>query len=59
MFALAGRQTSGMAGVRHPVGLPAGYHTTARGQSCTTSAGGCVEGCPRAAARSGCTRPTG
>ncbi|MFC5210827.1 hypothetical protein ACFPM0_30350 [Pseudonocardia sulfidoxydans] len=45
--------------MRHPAGLPSDYHTTSRGQSWTTSAGGCVKGCPRAVARSGCTRPTG
>jgi hypothetical protein len=47
-----------MAGVRHPIDLPEGYHTTARGQSCTRSGRGRVEGCPRAAARSGCARST-
>ena len=30
-----GRQISGMAGARNPVDLPKGYHTPARGQSCT------------------------
>jgi len=60
MFALAGR-----AGLRDgrgcgiPSTSPRGYHTTARGQSCTTSAGGCVKGCPRAVARSGVARSTG
>ena len=45
--------------VRHPVGLPVCYHTTTRGQSCTTLTGGRVKGCPRAAARLGVARPTG
>ncbi len=54
-----GRQISGMAGARNPVDLPKGYHTPARGQSCTRSAAGSVEGCPRAGARSGCARSTG
>ena len=30
-----GGQISGMAGARNPVDLPKGYHTPARGQSCT------------------------
>jgi len=47
-----------MAGVWHPVDLPEGYRTASRGQSCMTLAGGCVEGCPRAAARSGVARST-
>ena len=42
----AARQVSGMAGARHPVDLPEGYHTPARGQSFTTPAAGCVEGWP-------------
>ncbi len=54
-----GGQVSGMAGCGIPSTSPRGYHTTSRGQSCTTSAGGCVEGCPRAAARSGVARSTG
>jgi len=45
--------------VWHPDDLPEGYHTTSRGRSRTTSAGGCVEGRPRAAARSGVARSTG
>ncbi|MFC5993812.1 hypothetical protein ACFQE5_06250 [Pseudonocardia hispaniensis] len=57
--ALAGRADLWDGGVRHLVGLPKGYHTTSRGQSLTALAGGCVEGCTRDAARSGCTRPTG
>ncbi len=54
-----GGQTSRMDGVRHPIDLPEGYHTESRGQSFASSGGGCVEGCPRAAARSGVARPTG
>ena len=41
-----GGQISGMAGARNPVDLPKGYHTPARGQSCTRSAAGSVEGLP-------------
>ena len=48
-----GGQVSGMVGCGIPSTSPRGYHTSARGQSFTTSAAGCVEGCPRAAARSG------
>ena len=44
--------------MRHPDDLPEGYHTPARGQSCTKSTAGCVEGCPRAVARSGCAKST-
>ena len=60
MFALAGR--TGLRdgrGCGIPSTSPRGCPTTARGQSCTTSAGGCVEGCPRAVARSGVARSTG
>ena len=46
-------------GVWHPIDLPEGYHTAARGQSFAMSAADCVEVCPRAAARSGCARSTG
>jgi len=46
-----GGQVSGMEEVCHPVGLPKGYHAATRGQSFTTPAGGCIEGCPRVAAR--------
>ena len=46
----AGR-SPGWPEVWHPVDLPEGYHTTTRGQSFTMLAGGCVEGCPRVAAR--------
>lgn len=38
--------TSGMGGVRHPVGLPEGYHTASRGQSFATSAGRLHRGLP-------------
>ena len=44
---------------RRPVDLPEGYHTTARGPSCTRYGDRCVEDCPRAAARSGDARSTG
>ena len=46
-------------GPRHPVNLPEGYHTAPRGQSPASSGPVCVEGCPRASARSGCARLTG
>ncbi len=52
--ALAGRQVSEMAGCGIPPTSPKGYHTAARGQSCTRYVRVWVEGCPRAAARSGC-----
>ena len=54
----AGR-SPGWPEVWHPDDLPEGYHTPARGQSCTRLAAGCVEGCPRTGARSGCARSTG
>ena len=38
--ALAGRASLRDGGVRHPVVLPVGYHTTSRGQSSTRLAGG-------------------
>jgi hypothetical protein len=46
-------------GACHPDDLPEGYHTAARGQSPARSGAVCVEGCPRASARSGCARSTG
>lgn len=58
MSALAARQVSEMAGVWHSPTSPRGYHTTARGQSCTRHSAVCVEGCPRAVARSGVARST-
>ena len=54
-----GRQISGMAGARNPVDLPKGYHTPARGQSCTRSGRRFRRGLPRAGARSGCALSTG
>lgn len=40
-------------GACHPDDLPEGYHADARRQSLARSAGGDVEGCPRASAWSG------
>src|SRR5689334_13855094 len=59
MHALAGRQVSGMARAQHPADLPEGYHPPSQWQSWASPAGGGVEGCPRAVARSGCARSTG
>ena len=44
--------------MRHLADLPKGYPTSTRGQSCTSYRHVCVEGCPRAAARSGDARST-
>ena len=49
----------GVDRVWHPIDLPQGYHTTARGQSYPKIAAGRVEGCPRAAVWSGYARSTG
>jgi hypothetical protein len=54
-----GGQVSGMAAPCHPDDLPEGYHTATRGRSCRSSAGGRIEGRPRASAWSGCARSTG
>lgn len=65
-FALVTAATlAGLAGLRdggpcHPIGLPEGYRTAARGQQLRMVGRRCASrGCPRTTARSGCARPTG
>ena len=50
---------SGGRGVASPRPPARGYHTPARGQSCTAPCGGSVEGCPRAGMWSGDARSRG
>jgi hypothetical protein len=54
--ALAGRADQQDGCPCHPADLPEGYHAATRGRCWRRSAGGGVEGRPRAAARSGCAR---
>ncbi len=59
MTAAAAGGYPGKVGVRHPVDLPEGYHPAAQEAELYDVTAGCVEGCPRAAARSGDARSTG